>query len=260
MVLVQGILGGLRVVLVKLDLAIVHACVAQAFFCLATFAAIVTSQWWKSAGTPSLLARNDDDLAGRRVALLGVATVVVIYLQLIVGAMMRHFDAGLAIPDLPLAYGHWLPPLNEEGLRAINHYRAFALNLDPVTLWQVWIHFAHRIGALLVTGFVLSFAIVILRRHRRAGLAGAAAALLLLLATQLTLGILTVLLRKPADVASLHVATGALVLMTSFLLTARAFRLYRPRWTMASVPMVEPNLGDGSAVGMHRPASSLVTT
>ena len=40
-VLFQGILGGLRVVLVKLDLAIVHACVAQAFFCLAVFAALV---------------------------------------------------------------------------------------------------------------------------------------------------------------------------------------------------------------------------
>src|SRR5437588_8421490 len=45
-VIFQGVLGGLRVVLVKLDLAIVHACVAQAFFCLATLTAIVTSRWW----------------------------------------------------------------------------------------------------------------------------------------------------------------------------------------------------------------------
>src|SRR5262245_60419053 len=42
-VIVQGVLGGLRVVLVKLDLAIVHACLAQTFFCLATLAALVTS-------------------------------------------------------------------------------------------------------------------------------------------------------------------------------------------------------------------------
>ena len=33
----------------KLDLAIVHACVAQAFFCLATLCAIVTSRWWLTA-------------------------------------------------------------------------------------------------------------------------------------------------------------------------------------------------------------------
>ena len=38
-VLFQGVLGGLRVVLVNLDLAIVHACVAQAFFCLAGYRA-----------------------------------------------------------------------------------------------------------------------------------------------------------------------------------------------------------------------------
>src|SRR3954453_13049152 len=42
-VVFQGVLGGLRVVLVKLDLAIVHACVAQAFFCLTALCAIVTS-------------------------------------------------------------------------------------------------------------------------------------------------------------------------------------------------------------------------
>src|SRR3954468_13132506 len=45
-VIFQGVLGGLRVVWVNLDLAIVHACFAQAVFCLATSVAIVTSKWW----------------------------------------------------------------------------------------------------------------------------------------------------------------------------------------------------------------------
>jgi heme A synthase len=40
-----------------------------------------------------------------------------------------------------------------------------------------------------------------------------------------TLGILTVLLRKPADVASAHVAVGALILVTTFTLAVRAWRL-----------------------------------
>src|SRR5438105_711223 len=48
-VIFQGVLGGLRVVLLKLDLAIVHACVAQGFFCLAAFTAVVTSKWWIDA-------------------------------------------------------------------------------------------------------------------------------------------------------------------------------------------------------------------
>ncbi|MGB7156730.1 MAG: hypothetical protein WBD40_01610, partial [Tepidisphaeraceae bacterium] len=49
-VIFQGVLGGLRVVMVELDLAIVHACFAQAFFCLAALTAVVTSRWWQAQG------------------------------------------------------------------------------------------------------------------------------------------------------------------------------------------------------------------
>src|SRR4051812_17456452 len=62
-VIFQGVLGGLRVVLVKLDLAIVHACVAQAFFCLAALVAVVTSKWWITAPD---FSRSEDAAAGRR--------------------------------------------------------------------------------------------------------------------------------------------------------------------------------------------------
>ena len=50
--------------------------------------------------------------------------------------------------------------------------------------------------------------------------------LLVLLLSQLTLGVLTVYYRKPADVTSIHVAVGALVLATSFVIAVRAMRLY----------------------------------
>jgi len=220
-VIFQGVLGGLRVVLVKLDLAIVHACVAQAFFCVAALMAVVTSDWWQTA--PDTFA----DRAGRRLVALGVVTVVVIYLQLIAGATMRHYDAGLAIPDLPLAYGHVLPPTDADGLAAINHQRAFDLNLDPVTLTQVWLHFAHRIGAVLVTIFVSALVSITFVQNRSRAFKIPAMILGALLLAQLTLGVLTVLLRKPADVASAHVAVGALVLVTSFVLTVRAGRIYR---------------------------------
>jgi cytochrome c oxidase assembly protein subunit 15 len=219
-VIFQGVLGGLRVVLVQLDLAIVHACVAQAFFCLAACMAVVTSLWWQEA--PDLSA----DTRGRSLFWLGSATVAIIFLQLVAGATMRHFDAGLAIPDLPLAYGKLLPPTTAQGLAAVNHVRAFDLNLDPVTLTQVWLHFAHRIGAVLVTVFVVLLAAKVLRKHPLPGLVVPAALLPVLLLAQITLGVLTVLLRKPADVASTHVAVGALVLVTGFVLTMRAARLY----------------------------------
>src|SRR3954453_20760432 len=89
-VIFQGVLGGLRVVLVKLDLAIVHACVAQAFFCLAALTAIVTSRWWHSA---SALSATDENPRGAQLIALGVACLFAVYLQLIVGAAMRHYDA-----------------------------------------------------------------------------------------------------------------------------------------------------------------------
>jgi cytochrome c oxidase assembly protein subunit 15 len=237
MVIFQGVLGGLRVVLVKLNLAIVHACVAQAFFCLASFVALYTSKWWTAAPETSPSPQ------GRRLVWLGVIAVLVIYPQLIAGAVMRHYQAGLAVTDFPLIYGHVLPPTDAHDLQKINAHRAWAaLSPDtanatdsavaeqlsrPVTLAQIWIHAIHRYGAVCVTIAALALAGYALRRRRDAvGLAIPAVLLIVLLVAQVTLGSLVVLLRKPADVTSLHVAVGALTLMTAFILTARAWRLF----------------------------------
>jgi cytochrome c oxidase assembly protein subunit 15 len=225
-VIFQGVLGGLRVVLVELNLAVVHACFAQAFFCLAALVAVVTSRWW--AGAENRSSDDAENAAGRKLFRLAAVAVFSIYLQLVIGALMRHYGAGLAIPDLPLAYGKFLPPVSEEGLRRVNDSRLFDAGLPRVTLAQVWLHFAHRVGALIVTVHVIPVAIRVLSRHRKPGLVGPAAAMLVLLAAQVTLGVLTVLYRKPADVASAHVATGALLLVTTFVLAARAARLYLP--------------------------------
>jgi cytochrome c oxidase assembly protein subunit 15 len=216
-VIFQGVLGGLRVVLRDLDLAVVHACVAQAFFCLAALTAVVTSRWWVEP--PEVPAKTD-----RGLFRLAAALVLVVYLQLVAGAVMRHYRAGLAIPDLPLAYGRLLPPVSQRGLEAVNEFRVWDARLERVTLGQVWLHFTHRLGAVAVTALALVLVARVVRGRRSALYAGAAA-LVGLLAAQLTLGVLTVLWRKPADVASLHVATGALVLVTGFVIAARARRL-----------------------------------
>ena len=50
--------------------------------------------------------------------------------------------------------------------------------------------------------------------------------LALLVVLQVTLGVYTVLKRKPADIATAHQATGALLLMTSAVLLARTIRVY----------------------------------
>ncbi|KRT68858.1 MAG: Cytochrome oxidase assembly [Candidatus Rokubacteria bacterium CSP1-6] len=87
-VAVQGVLGGLRVVLVKDGIAIVHGALAQAFFGLAVALALVTSPSWATAAP----AQAADALLLRRLALL---TTGVVYLQIVLGAFLTHFGARL---------------------------------------------------------------------------------------------------------------------------------------------------------------------
>jgi cytochrome c oxidase assembly protein subunit 15 len=137
---------------------------------------------------------------------------------------MRHYQAGLAIPDLPLAYGNVLPPVSADGLARANEFLTWDAHLPRVTLGQVWLHFGHRVGALLVTTAAVALVVRVFRERRREQVVPSLVLCALLLA-QVTLGVLTVLWRKPADVASAHVAVGALVLVTSFVMTVRAARV-----------------------------------
>jgi hypothetical protein len=54
---------------------------------------------------------------------LALAATALIFLQLGLGATMRHEHAGLAIPDFPLAYGKILPDTSAASIAAINQAR-----------------------------------------------------------------------------------------------------------------------------------------
>lgn len=224
-VIVQGTLGGLRVDKVSLTLAIVHGAFGQFVFCLAGLACVMTSRWWFNQTPPAIWLKQ-----GERLIKAGAIVVALVFGQLVLGALMRHHGAGLAIPTLPLAYGQWLPPLDGTELERANKIRAWDLQMDPVSLGQVWLNYAHRAGAIVVTlavGLLVAYAI---RRHRRdKTVMGWTIALTALVVTQVILGILTVYMQKPADVATSHVACGALVLLTATLLTTVAIRLYWPQ-------------------------------
>ena len=91
---------------------------------------------------------------------------------------------------------------------------------------KIAVHFAHRVGALLVTALVLAHVAVRLvaaPRSARADAAGGAA--LALVAIQVTLGALTVLSRRDPWINSVHVVCGALVLTTSLVITLRCWRV-----------------------------------
>jgi cytochrome c oxidase assembly protein subunit 15 len=254
-VVVQGVMGGLRVTEVNLTLAMLHGCFAHVFFCLAGLTVLVTSRWWIEAPNLSLSPAAS---GGRRVAWIGAAGAVALLLQLVLGAAMRHNDAGLAIPDLPLAYGRVVTPTESGGLAEINRQRVrFAADetvtdprvrrqlAAPVTLAQVWMHFGHRLGAIAVTG-MLAWLIV---RSWRQGLWTWSAVVAGLLVAQFTLGVLTVLWRKPADIASLHVACGALLLLSTVVLTTLALRLYSRPVAVTPAAAAVPRTA-GLAVGV----------
>jgi len=80
-VIVQGVLGGLRVVLLQETLAIVHGCLAQAFFVLLVTIAFLVSR----APRVPLAAGIDPALRG-----LSVAAVALLYLQIVFGALLTH--------------------------------------------------------------------------------------------------------------------------------------------------------------------------
>src|SRR6478672_2019502 len=84
-VILQGVLGGLRVTMLKDQIGIVHACLAQAFLGLLVVIAIATTNFWRS------LANADVDLVRMRaIKSLAILTTIAIYVQLALGATMRH--------------------------------------------------------------------------------------------------------------------------------------------------------------------------
>jgi len=200
-VVTQGILGGVTVLwFLPAPISIAHASLAQLVFCLTVSIALFTSPGWQRADT-SKQAPIDTDQPLQTIAIL---TTVLVYAQIIAGATMRHTGAGLAIPDFPFVFGSVLPPY-----------------------WtpQIAIHYAHRVGALVVSGCVLATVGHVLYHHiSRLELRRPSLLLLALLAIQITLGGLTVLSGKHYIINSLHVVTGALVLGTSLVLTLRTCR------------------------------------
>jgi cytochrome c oxidase assembly protein subunit 15 len=220
-VVAQGVLGGLTVLfLLPAPISIAHAAIAQSFFSLTIIIALVTSPGWR-------LHVAQESPALHRTRAFAVLATGAVFLQLVLGAVMRHSEAGLAIPDFPLSYGHLIPPLSAGDMPGINEYR-LQLDLSPVSLEQVWMHFAHRIGALIATLAVAVFVVHLFRtypretRFREPGLL-----LFVLLLVQMLLGALTVWTGKPMEIATAHVAVGALLLGTSVLLTVRSYQLYK---------------------------------
>ncbi len=84
LVILQGVLGGARVLLDERQFAMIHGCVGPAFFAYCVALAVATSDKWKPV-PPDATA-----LGTQRLHRVAVLTVVFAYLQLVIGAQVRH--------------------------------------------------------------------------------------------------------------------------------------------------------------------------
>jgi heme a synthase len=198
-VIAQGLLGGLTVkLMLPLAVSSAHATLAQLFFCTTVSLAVFTSRSWME-DRPGL-----EEQGTIPVRFLCVAAVAAIFLQLILGATLRHSAT-------------WDRPL-------------------PTNLLLT-----HIAGAISVTLLVGSASLTILRRHGEVRfLARPAQIALALLVVQLMLGLAAYWVRtlSPNDPQPLlymvgitvaHVACGALVFATTIVLTLRSYRVLRAR-------------------------------
>lgn len=217
----QGVLGGARVLLDERQLALVHGCVGPAFFGLCIALCVVTSRWWRSVDdaatdSPETAEAPAADRSSR-LAGLTLAVVAAAYLQLVLGALLRH------IPESgsPAYFG--------------------------LIVWS------HLVGAGIVTAVSLVVMWRLRRVRARASLGAAAVLLGGLLSLQIVLGCATWVVNYlwptfvvrtaiaatytliesrgvlQSVIVTAHQANGTLILGTAVFLAVRYLRLVRSR-------------------------------
>lgn len=204
LVITQGLLGGMTVIFfLPPQISILHGVLAQIFFVSIIFIAYSLSD--------SRLNKKKESypLFIKRGALI---ITLLVFVQLVLGALVRHTSSGLAIPDFPKMGGMWIPTFSDNMVNNIN-VELFDKNLDMVSKWQVVIHFLHRLGAFIIT-LALTFFIYKFRNMVEKNSIESKILILLsvLLLIQIILGATTVVTEKLPFVASFHVVTGAALL------------------------------------------------
>ena len=215
LVIVQGLFGGLTVLFLQpTPISVIHALFAQTFFMVTILIA-----YGLSDERAHRIPYDKVDNAGLKIPAYWVMGLV--YIQLIIGALMRHTQSGLAIPDFPLAGGYLLPPFNQTMLNTV-HAMQFDLDIPFVSMSQVVVHFLHRLGGVSVAIAVgwLSWKIY-QRKDSNNRIYRQTVLLDMLLLLQITLGAFTIWSLKEPLITSIHVVNGATILGLSMLMVLR---------------------------------------
>ena len=203
LVCVQASLGGLRVtresagmVDFAIFLRILHGCTAQVFLvCLVALMALLGGSF--GGRLEGNAARSQGSYPSCGVGIVWVSWVAVgmIYGQLILGAVMRHLGAGLAISSFPLTGP-------EGGLWPESHGLGVDLNFAHTRVWA----FFCSVVVIGLCGWIIS------QRCLPKTLWWGSVWVLLLLGVQVWLGMSLIWRMRPPLLASFHVLVGALLL------------------------------------------------
>ena len=186
LLIVQSIFGGLTVIYRLPDLiSTTHLGLAFIFLALVTVLA--------SATGPLKTFESPLGETANRITILASASAALIFVQSLIGGLVRHMDAGMACPDAPLCLGELVPPL-------VN---------STITL-----HFTHRLIGIVAALLIIGLSVWILRASapkplRLLGLLAAA-----LVVTQVIIGFVSVLTSLAVIPVSLHTLIAAGLLAT----------------------------------------------
>ncbi|MFL5415158.1 MAG: COX15/CtaA family protein [Myxococcales bacterium] len=174
LVVAQGLLGGLTVVYrLPPTVLVLHTATSMLF--LASLVVLA----WRLSGRPGTWTATP----------LAWITAVAVYVQIVLGAAVRHTGAGLVCVDLPYCRGALWPA-----------------GVHP----SVHLHMAHRAFAFIVLGLVLANAAAMWGARgtiRALALAGP-----LLVLAQIVLGVLTIVTFKDLVPVTAHLLVAALLL------------------------------------------------
>jgi heme a synthase len=202
-VLLQAVLGGVTVLLhLPTEVSVAHAGLAQIFFCLIISLSVVTSKTW--------IEDSDHRISSNMGFIRNTSLIVtiLIYFQILLGAVTRHSGFGLAISGWPLSNGQILP-----------------------TDWSgaVLLQFSHtRVGAVIILVLVNWICFKVCTQYtQEKSLFWPAASAALLVWLQCFLGVLVIATEKSIIPTSVHVITGAALLASVLVLTLNSFRLFQ---------------------------------
>jgi cytochrome c oxidase assembly protein subunit 15 len=186
-----------------------------------TTLSLLTWMWLSLRGSAATETRSP----GLRI--FATMALVALAVQIFLGGWTSSNYAALACPDFPTCHGSFWPEMDAR--EAFTLWRGLGINYEGGVLdnrARVTIHFAHRLGAMVVATLALLLALALLRSDsmplRRFGIAIAAA-----LALQIALGISIVKLQLPLLLADMHNAGAAVLLLT--LVTLNHFLWIRTR-------------------------------